>query len=105
MFQLYQVDGLDHSRMRKLLGVEENSSKDFIDFIGCTGCIWGMVWTWIHGTPLVLICYNNDVLTSICVDSLTSEPSHQVVLGKKELSFLWRLAQYLTNITSFYYLN
>ena len=43
MFQLYQVDGLDHSRMRKLLGVEENSSKDFIDFIGCTGCIWGMV--------------------------------------------------------------
>ncbi|KAK7384800.1 hypothetical protein VNO78_30503 [Psophocarpus tetragonolobus] len=38
---LHHVDGLDHSRVRKLLGAEENSSKDFINLVGCSGRLWG----------------------------------------------------------------
>ncbi|KAL2318302.1 hypothetical protein Fmac_032178 [Flemingia macrophylla] len=39
---LHHVDGLTHSRVRKLLGAEETSSKDFIDLMGCSGRIWGV---------------------------------------------------------------
>ncbi|KAK7320726.1 hypothetical protein VNO77_30460 [Canavalia gladiata] len=38
---LHHVDGLNQSRVRKLLGAEENSCKDFIDLVGCSGHIWG----------------------------------------------------------------
>ncbi|KAK7377296.1 hypothetical protein VNO80_02719 [Phaseolus coccineus] len=39
---LHHVDGLTHSTVRKLLGAEENSSKDFINLVGCSGRIWGV---------------------------------------------------------------
>ncbi|KAL9330925.1 hypothetical protein ACSQ67_000535 [Phaseolus vulgaris] len=42
MFQLHHVDGLTHSTVRKLLGAEENSSKDFINLVGDSGRIWGV---------------------------------------------------------------
>jgi len=45
MFQLHHVDGLTHSTVRKLLGAEENSSKDFINLVGDSGRIWGVVRT------------------------------------------------------------
>ncbi|XP_057425012.1 uncharacterized protein LOC130718439 [Lotus japonicus] len=38
---LHHVDGLDQSTVRKLLGAKENSSKDFITLVGCSGHIWG----------------------------------------------------------------
>ncbi|CAK8570068.1 unnamed protein product [Lathyrus sativus] len=39
---LHHVDGLHHSRVRKLLEAKENSSKDFIPLIGCSGKTWGV---------------------------------------------------------------
>ncbi|CAI8605844.1 unnamed protein product [Vicia faba] len=39
---LHHVDGLHHSRVRKLLEAEENSSKDFIPLVGCSGQTWGV---------------------------------------------------------------
>ncbi|XP_027331368.1 endonuclease V [Abrus precatorius] len=38
---LHHVDGLNQSRVRKLLGAEENTSKDFINLVGNSGHIWG----------------------------------------------------------------
>ncbi|KAI5393918.1 hypothetical protein KIW84_060859 [Lathyrus oleraceus] len=40
--QLHHVDGLHHSRVRKLLEAKENSSKDFIPLVGCSGQTWGV---------------------------------------------------------------
>ncbi|XP_058728595.1 uncharacterized protein LOC131600452 [Vicia villosa] len=39
---LHHVDGLHHSRVRKLLEAKENSSKDFIPLVGCSGQTWGV---------------------------------------------------------------
>ncbi|KAG2390009.1 uncharacterized protein HKW66_Vig0225860 [Vigna angularis] len=39
---LHHVDGLTHSTVTKLLGAEENSSKEFINLVGCSGRIWGV---------------------------------------------------------------
>ncbi|KAK7293577.1 hypothetical protein RJT34_16445 [Clitoria ternatea] len=38
---LHHVDGLNQSRVRKLLEAEENSSKNFINLVGCSRQIWG----------------------------------------------------------------
>jgi len=43
MFQLHHVAGLTCSRVRELLGAEENYSNDFINLVGCFGNIWGLV--------------------------------------------------------------
>ncbi|CAJ1972146.1 unnamed protein product [Sphenostylis stenocarpa] len=39
---LHHVDGLTHSSVRKILGDEDNSSKDVINLVGCSGRIWGV---------------------------------------------------------------
>ncbi|RYR55094.1 hypothetical protein Ahy_A06g030338 isoform C [Arachis hypogaea] len=38
---LHHVDGLNQSRVRELLEAGENSCKDFINLVGCSGHIWG----------------------------------------------------------------
>ncbi|XP_004498613.1 uncharacterized protein [Cicer arietinum] len=39
---LHHVDGLDKSRVMKLLEAKENSSKDFITLVGSSGRTWGV---------------------------------------------------------------
>ncbi|GAU15160.1 hypothetical protein TSUD_08980 [Trifolium subterraneum] len=39
---LHCVDGLNQSRVRKLLEAKENTSKDFVTLVGCSGRTWGV---------------------------------------------------------------
>ncbi|WVY92198.1 hypothetical protein V8G54_037712 [Vigna mungo] len=86
---LHHVDGLTHSTVRKLLGAEENSSKEYINLVGCSGRIWGVAMRSTQGSikPLFIsIGHMISLQTAIMIVQKTCkfrvpEPIRQVKLS------------------------
>ncbi|KAG4382658.1 hypothetical protein GLYMA_14G131200v4 [Glycine max] len=72
--QLHHVDGLTHSRVRELLGAEENCSEDFINLVGCSGHIWGVAMRSTQGSikPIFIsIGHKISLQTAIMIVQMT----------------------------------
>ncbi|KAL2974707.1 hypothetical protein AAZX31_14G119500 [Glycine max] len=71
---LHHVDGLTHSRVRELLGAEENCSEDFINLVGCSGHIWGVAMRSTQGSikPIFIsIGHKISLQTAIMIVQMT----------------------------------
>lgn len=83
------MDGLTHSRVRELLGAEENCSEDFINLVGCSGHIWGVAMRSTQGSikPIFIsIGHKISLQTAIMIVQMTCkyrvpEPIRQVKLS------------------------
>ncbi|XP_020202133.1 endonuclease V [Cajanus cajan] len=89
---LHHVDGLTHSRVRELLGADENSSEDFINLVGCSGRIWGAAMISTQGSikPIFIsIGHRISLHTAIMIVQMTCkyrvpEPIRQADIRSRE---------------------